>query len=110
MGKLHLIPPELARHSISPLEIVLPIELALEAIDLLETHGRLILGWEGWLLYPDGKHGHGGPQGWSFEPSSVDHHAAAAMCRRTVAAEAAQWIQDHPDASERLHICITASE
>jgi hypothetical protein len=110
MGKLHLIPQHLARHSISPLEIVLPVEFALEAIDLLEADGRMILGWEGWLLYPDGKHGHGGPQGWSFEPRDDDRHAAAAMCRATVEAEAGKWMREHPDASARLHVCITVRE
>ncbi len=38
--------------------MVLPLKTAIEAIDLLEKEGFLVLCWEGWLLYADGAIGH----------------------------------------------------
>ena len=64
LGQLALIPPHLARKSISDLEIVLPMPEALEAIDFLESKDVQILGWEGWVKSMDGRVGHGSaPQG-----------------------------------------------
>lgn len=54
-----LLSPPLRLASLSPREIVLPKELALEAIDDLARQGVAVVGWEGWRRYPDGGHGHG---------------------------------------------------
>jgi hypothetical protein len=107
MGALNFIPAELAALSISPREIVLPMEAALVAIDHLEAEGRLILGWEGWVKTADGRVGHGSaPQGTaSLEDLSVE--GAAELCRRTIREDAAAWYLEHAGTSEALYFCLT---
>ena len=44
--------------SASPSELVLPLADTLEVLQLMEQSGVSVIGWEGWLRYPDGKLGH----------------------------------------------------
>src|SRR5689334_16067045 len=103
MSALELLPGRFAEKSISQQEIVLPLTEALEAIDLLEARGLLILGWEGWVKTADGRVGHGSaPQGTvSLENLSVE--AAAQCCRETMPQEAAVWLANNPETTDALH-------
>ena len=107
MSQLDLLPKRLREASISQREIVLPMAEALEAVDLLESKGVQILGWEGWVKDAQGRVGHGSaPQGTgSLQYLSV--HEAAQLCRTTIPADAAQWTQDDPGSTDALHFCIT---
>lgn len=107
MTQLDLLPQRLRDLSISRREIVLPMAAALEAIDFLESQGKQILGWEGWVKDTQGRVGHGGaPQGTgSLHDLSV--HEAAQLCRSTIPPDAAQWSQDNPGTIDALHFCIT---
>jgi hypothetical protein len=107
MSTLELLPTRIAEKSISPREIVLPMTEALEAIDLLEAKGLLILGWEGWVKTADGRVGHGSaPQGTvSLENLSIK--AAAQRCRETIPQDAARWLAENPETTDALHFCIT---
>ena len=49
---------DLQRLSVSQSELVLPYPHAITALQLLEVTGAILMGWEGWLLYPDGRLGH----------------------------------------------------
>ena len=110
MSDLELLPSRLRDLSISPKEIVLPLVAALEAVDILESHGAYILGWEGWVKDAQGRHGHGtAPQGWSADTKRHSVHDAAQLCRDTIPADAAQWVEDHPGTTDVLHICITVA-
>ncbi|WP_176155087.1 hypothetical protein [Burkholderia vietnamiensis] len=57
--QLQCLPPEIALQSISPREIVLPLNAAIAAIDYCANNKIRILGWEGWIQSPDGRVGHG---------------------------------------------------
>jgi hypothetical protein len=105
--ELNLLPEELASRSISPREIVLQLRDALEAIDILEKKGILILGWEGWVKGKDGRVGHGSaPQGTgSLDALSV--HEAAEVCRRTMPQDAAVWEAENEGTTDELLFCIT---
>jgi hypothetical protein len=105
--ELNLLPEELASRSISPREIVLPLRDALEAIDILEKKGILILGWEGWVKGRDGRVGHVSvPQGTvSLDALSV--HEAAEVCRRTMLQDTAMWEAGHKGTTDELLFCIT---
>lgn len=108
MSNHKLLPSRLRNLSISPREIVLPTDVALEAIDVLESQGAYILGWEGWLKDVEGRHGHGNaPQGWSADTKRHSLHDAAQLCRDTIPADAARWSQENPNTTDVLHICIT---
>ncbi len=58
MNELDFMPQNILQLSLSEEELVLPLTTAIEAIDLLEKEGFLVLCWEGWLLYADGAVGH----------------------------------------------------
>jgi hypothetical protein len=104
---LALLPAALASCSISPREIVLPLREALEAIDILESKGILVLGWEGWVKTREGQIGHGSaPQGTeSLQELSV--REAAAICRQSILEDAAQWEAEKPETTDELYFCIT---
>ena len=107
MSALALLPRHLDAKSISKSEVVLPMAEALEAIDLFEAKGLLILGWEGWVKDKDGCVGHGSvPQGSvSLEALSVTE--AAQLCRETIPQDAAHWLTENPGTTDELHFCIT---
>jgi len=104
------IPQEIIEKSISQKEIVIPFEEALKVIDIMESKGVLILGWEGWVKTEDGRVGHGSaPQGTvSLEDCSVVE--AAEICRKTIKEEATEWEKENRDSSEKLHFCITVRD
>lgn len=49
---------DLQRLSVSQSELVLPYPHAITALQLLEATDAILMGWEGWLRYPDGRLGH----------------------------------------------------
>ena len=102
-----MLPPEIARHSISRREIVLPLDAAIAAVDWCAIKQIHILGWEGWIHTEDGRVGHGNaPQGTaSLEGLSLPD--AAEFCRRTICAAALEWSKTYPETTDRLHFCIT---
>ncbi|MDH3975368.1 MAG: hypothetical protein OEV42_13890 [Deltaproteobacteria bacterium] len=102
-----LLPQEIIEKSISQREIVVPLEDALRVVDIMESKGILILGWEGWVKTEDGRVGHGSaPQGTvSLEEYSVNE--AAKICRETIKEDAAEWKKENIGTSEKLHFCIT---
>ena len=104
---LEFLPPEIMALSISQREIVVPLKEALEVVDIMESKGILILGWEGWVKTEDGRVGHGSaPQGSvSLEDCSVAD--AAEICRKTMNEDAAEWESKNKGSNEKLHFCIT---
>lgn len=84
---------EFQRQSASADELVLRLPEALEALLLMESWGTSVLGWEGWLRYPDGKLGH-----------SARHHGTVSLPEPTTAAIHAR-LRDtmQPSQAEHLH-------
>lgn len=58
MDELNFVPQRILQLSLSEDELVLPLNAAVEAIEILEKEGFLVLCWEGWLRYADGAVGH----------------------------------------------------
>jgi hypothetical protein len=58
LDEIDLFPEGLREQSLSPREIVLPYHQAVEALSVLVKANWAFLGWEGWVKYPDGRHGH----------------------------------------------------
>jgi hypothetical protein len=101
------IPTHLRERSISDREIVLPLAEALEAVDYLEQHSFLILGWEGWVKTADGRVGHGSAGYLSTFTENLSVAEAAADARETMQAGALDWQQKNAGTTEALHFCIT---
>jgi len=106
---LEILPPEIVRRSISRREIVLPLDVAIAAVDWCATNKIHILGWEGWVQSADGRVGHGNaPQG-TTSLDDVSVLDAADFCRQTIRAAALEWTQRYPETTDRLHFCITVA-
>nr|AAN16073.1 ORF104 [uncultured bacterium] len=81
---------------------------AIDALQVMEQSGIVVMGWKGWLRYPDGKLGH-----------SLRHQGTAATSQLTQT-EMYAWLRStmyksqvehhhHPEASgSELLFCITA--
>ena len=117
MDEIDLLPKTLREQSLSDREVVLPYQEALQALDLFTVARRPLLGWEGWVKYPDGKHGHA-PSGMGTtnieqetgEVWEAYVHRSARFCRETIKAEQQLWDTDSTHASVKLYFCLTAKE
>lgn len=58
MDEIDLLPEALRSQSLSKREIVLPYQQALDALEILVVAKLAVVGWEGWVKYVDGRHGH----------------------------------------------------
>lgn len=80
---LAALPPELAKQSISQLTIMLPLEMAIEAIDHMQARGRRLENWEGWVRLRDGNRtkslNHSGSFALSRDAARAREAATAAM-------------------------------
>ncbi|QBF26852.1 hypothetical protein EXN22_14555 [Pseudomonas tructae] len=100
---------DLQRLSVSQSELVLPYVHAIKALQLLEATGATLVGWEGWLHYPDGRLGHSdiyqGTTDTSTLPSSQAYNWAKASMRLSQ--------NEHESQSEtsdtKLLFCITVN-
>src|SRR5713226_3739385 len=57
LDEIDLLPQALREQSLSDREIILPYQQALEALSVPMRANWVRLGWEGWVNYPDGRHG-----------------------------------------------------
>src|SRR5450755_526029 len=79
--------------------------------------GWALLGWEGWVKYPDGRHGHtpGGVMG----TESIEQEAgetwegyvqrSARFCAETIAKDQHAWDANPSTAHMTLYFCLTAT-
>jgi hypothetical protein len=101
------IPKELLSHSLSDCEIVLPYPDVVATIHRLPEFGLRLLGWEGWLHYPDGRHGHSARHQGIVDLSDVSPAEAAELCIRTIE-EAHADAMRQPEAGD-LYFCVTVN-
>ena len=80
---LAALPPELSKQSLSRAKIILPLDAAIQAIDVLAHNGRRLETWEGWVHMRDGGRARSLTYGGSFalprEARRAAETAAAAM-------------------------------
>jgi hypothetical protein len=113
MNDTDLLPPELAKKSLSPLEIVLPYVEVLEAIEHLAAKGYLVFAWEGWLKYPDGRHTHSIHQGtrgfWGTKGQSAQERIqeTATFARQTIKESQQEWDEKPEIAGGTLCFCLS---
>lgn len=84
---------ELKRMSISERELVFSYAHAIEALGLLGSKAVPLLGWEGWLRFPDGRLGH-----------SSKHQGTDTLGLDSV--DAYRWARDTIRASQQEHECL----
>ena len=101
---MNSLPIELAARSLSPDELVLSADDAMDALVHFAESGVHVLGWEAWIRYADGTVGHPptviGSVDLSADPDPIG------FCRDTIREEKARWDEDeHPDGRE-MYFCI----
>jgi hypothetical protein len=84
---------DLKAMSISEEELVLPYAHVIEVLGLLESQAVPLLGWEGWLRFPDGRLGH-----------SSKHQGTDTLGLDSVTAY--RWARDTIRASQQEHECL----
>jgi hypothetical protein len=116
LDDIDLLPQVLREQSLSQREIVLPYRQALEALWVLMTARWALLGWEGWVKYPDGRHGPtpGGVMGADVARKEgetwADYvHRSARLCRETMTREQQAWEANREYAHLVLCFCLTAT-
>jgi len=104
------IPRRIIQASASSSELVLPALQALELVDLAISSGEHILGWEGWLRYPDGRLGLSLRIQGTVPLEALSAVESCDLVSNTIREALAQWSQDpHPDRAELL-FCITLKD
>jgi len=101
------LPQRLLDASASTTELVLPLKEALEALELLQRSGSQVLGWEGWLLYPDGRKGHSGLHQGTVDLSGMERLAAYFLCRESIQQAHAEHMRKPQSPGTELLFCIT---
>lgn len=117
MTDIQLLPRALQERSLSKQEIVLPYPEALQALEFLVAANWALLGWEGWVKYPDGRYGHA-PN--AMGTTALDQEdgedwatyvqRSARFCHKTIEAEQQLWDADPQHASLALYFCLASLE
>ena len=104
MDSSHDIPKELLSRSLSNREVVLPYPDVIARIHRLREFGLRLLGWEGWLRYPDGRCGHSARHQGTVDLSDIPAQEATELCIRTIEQAQAEATRE-PEAGE-LYFCV----
>jgi hypothetical protein len=108
VSDLSLLPPDLAEHSLSNREIVLPQPDAERAIEHLRKSGHRLESWEGWVKFADGSRTHSLRHPGSFVlPTDGARAAAVALENIRKAQETWDRSPEYPGAS--LYFCLTVA-
>lgn len=107
-ASLALLPPALARQSVSSRQILLPLEAALDALGQLAREGHRLEAWEGWLELPGGTHTQSLAHTGSFAlPMDAERAAAVAAAGIRRAQERFDRAPEYPGA--RLFYRLTVA-
>jgi hypothetical protein len=109
---LAVLSTDLRKRSISTREPVFVLNDAIAALAAYEAAGSAQLGWETWLKYPDGRHGHaptrtltverGDSEGWQdFVQRTHD------VCVERIRATQVEWEGGSQADDEVLYFCLT---
>jgi hypothetical protein len=117
LEEIELLPQALREQSLSEQEIVWPSHEALAVLELLVRARWALLGWEGWVKYPDGRHGQtpGGVLATeSIEPEAGETwesyvQRSARECAETILKEHRAWDASPGSAHLVLCFCLTAT-
>lgn len=95
--------------SLSQHEIVLTYSDALDFLSALEAAGTPLLGWEGWLLYPDGKLGHSEEYQGTVDLSNMEYSRSIELAKSTIEESYQSWEKDSRSSDFKLVFCLTTN-
>jgi hypothetical protein len=93
--------------SASSSELVLPLSEALEALQLMAQSGVSVLGWDGWLRYPDGKLGHSQQHQGTASAPQLSQAELYAWFRSTMQDSQVEHHHNPEVSGSELLFCIT---
>jgi len=98
---------DILQRSISRNEIVVGFMDAMELIHICEQRAVRVLGWEGWLVYPNGTRTHSLRHQGTADLSSMPLASTHALTRATIMQAHTEWeaLPESPNAD--LYFCIT---
>lgn len=98
---------DVKKRSLSDNEYVMRYTDALELIDVLHQEGVDILGWEGWLRYPDGQFGHSNEHQGTSGLGKMPRPSVVALLKSTIMQANMEWVSSQSDTDAELLFCIT---
>lgn len=82
----------------------------MRALDLFQQQNVMVLGWEGWLRYPQGTVGHSRQHQGTIDLSAMSPQDAIATVRATIMLAQSEWHATPEVAGAELYFCITTSD
>ncbi len=117
MEAIDLLPDELKVKSLSRKEVILSYEDVIKAINNYSNNNWVVLNWEGWIKYSEGKHGHSRNYRGILDiikekSESWDSFVkrAAIHCISTIKQAQKLWHSKPEYPGAMLYFCITAVE
>lgn len=98
---------DIQKRSVSSNELVVCYMDAMDLIDIFRERGFKVLGWEGWLVYPNGAIGHSSRHQGTSDLSAMPATAASDLVKATITQAYKEW-QLRPEVPNvELYFCIT---
>ena len=97
------------KRSASPNETVLTYADAMVLLSIYEKTDVKVLGWEGWIKYPDGRLGHSSNHQGTVCLSSLSKVSALTLIRSTIIESYREWLEDPEVQNAELLFCITTN-
>jgi len=97
---------EILSRSASDNKIVLEYIDALELLYLFGNSNKEVLGWEGWIKYPDGSLGHSAKYQRTTDLSSMPNESAIALIQSSIMQAHSEWEEVPEVENAKLLFCI----
>ena len=98
---------EIKERSESRDELVVDYTDAMELLHIFHQQSTDVLGWEGWIKYPNGSLGHSQKYQGTADLSSMPNASAIALVKSTIMQAHTEW-QEKPEVKNaNLLFCIT---
>ena len=100
---------DIKSRSASDREIVVEYMDAMEILDIFDWNRTKVLGWEGWIKYPNGQLGHSQKHQGTTDLSNMPNKAAIALTKCTIMQANTEWEEKPEIENATLLFCITTN-
>ena len=100
---------DIKHRSSSDDELVVGYTDAMELLFIFEKNKTKVLGWEGWIKYPDGRLGHSKWHQGTDDLSSLPQSSSIALSKSTIMQSYTEWLEKPEIVGAELLFCITTN-
>ena len=100
---------EIESRSASKDEVVVEYMDAMELLYIYEGNNTKVIGWEGWVKYPNGSLGHSQKYQGTTDLSSMPNSSAIALTKSTIMHAHTEWEENPEVENATLLFCITTN-